>query len=288
VLLTHVDKDVSIDSLDVSPDGTQLLFTVLSGKDRASFRSRMEMVQTSGTAGVEYVSDGQSLDLTPSFSPGGDQIAFSSDRFGRKLSVCTMSANGAGGVRKITNGENNDLWPSIDSQPSPHLFYQSMVDTRSEPRLYETQIGATTLLDLLSQEGGMQPRISPGNDALMFCGLNDKSGKRGIFRLSLTDKSSVPENLITTSQDEEYDAAWSKDGSRIAFVVERGSADDKASINAGNPSIWILDLKAGGKAVQLTTNGSLDDRPAWDPTGNFIYFRSNRGGEWGIWKIAVR
>jgi hypothetical protein len=25
----------------------------------------------------------------------------------------------------------------------------------------------------------------------------------------------------------------------------------------------------------------------WDPGGNAIYFRSNRGGEWGIWKVNV-
>jgi hypothetical protein len=286
-LLTHLGKDASIDSLDVSPDGTAVLFTILSGKDRASFRSRMEMVQTSGATGVEYVSDGQSLDLTPSFSPGGDEIAFSSDRFGKKLSVCTMAPNGTGGVRKITNGDNNDLWPSIDSQPQPHLFYQSMVDTRSDPRLYETQIGAATLLDI-TEEGGMQPRISPGNDALLFCGLNDKTGKRAIFRLSLTDKGAVPENLTGSPEDEEYDAAWSKDGSKIAFVVEHASLDDKATLTNGNPTIWVADLKSGDKPVQLTTNGSVNDRPVWDPTGSFIYFRSNRGGQWGIWKIALR
>jgi Tol biopolymer transport system component len=287
ILLTHLGKDVNIDSLDVSPDGSQVLFTVLSGTDRASFRSRMEIVQTSGAPGVEYVSDGQSLDLTPSFSPGGDEIAFASDRFGRKLSICTMAPNGAGGVRRITNGENNDLWPSIDSEPIPHLFYQSMVDTRSAPRLYETQIGATTLLEL-TEAGGLEPRISPGNDAVLFCGINDKTAKRQIFRLGLNDKSGLPENLTNTAEDEQYDPAWSKDGSKIAFVLEHESTDDKANLNAGNPALWILDLRGDSKAVQLTTNGSVDDHPVWDPTGNFIYFRSNRGGQWGIWKIPVR
>jgi hypothetical protein len=286
-LVTRADKDMTIDSLDVSPDGTQVLFTILSGKDRPSFRSRMEMVHSDGSGGMEYVSDGESLDLTPSFSPGGDQIAFASDRFGKRLSICTMSTNGALGVRKITSGDNNDLWPSIDSQPAPHLFYQSMVDTRSEPRLYAAQIGTTILSDLTTA-GGMQPRISPGNDALLFCGLNDKTGKREIFRLSLTDKSAVPENLTNTPEDDQYDAAWSKDGSKIAFVVEKASADDKASVTTGNPSIWILDMKNPGKPIQLTANGSVDDQPVWDPSGDFIYFRSNRGGQWGIWKIPVR
>jgi len=287
VPLTHVGKDVSIDSLDVSPDGTQVLYTVLSGKDRASFRSQMEMVHADGTSGVEFVSDGKSLDLTPAFSPGGDQIAFASDRFGRKLSICTMATNGAPGVRKITSGDNNDLWPSIDSEPAPRLFYQSMVDTHSEPRLYASQIGAA-ILDDLTQAGGMQPRISPRDDALIYCALNDNTGKREIFRLSLTDKAAVPENLTNTPDDDEYDAAWSKDGSKIAYVRERGSTDEKAGLTSGNPSIWLLDLTGAGKPVQITSNGSVDDHPVWDPSGNSIYFRSNRGGGWGIWKIAVR
>jgi hypothetical protein len=284
VLVYWPGKGISIDSLDVSPDGTQVLFTVLSGKDRANFHSRMEMVQTNGAAGVQYVSDGESLDLTPSFSPGGDQIAFASDRFGRRLSICTMATNGGLGVRKITSGDNNDLWPSIDLAPTPHLFYQSMVDTRSQPRIYESQIGAAILNDLTTA-GGMQPRISPDNDALLYCGLNDKTGKREILRLNLNDKSGIPENLTNRPEDDEYDASWSKDGSRIAYAVERGGA---ASVGAGNPAICILDLKRADKPVQITSNGSVDDRPVWDPSGNFIYFRSNRGGQWGIWKIAVR
>jgi hypothetical protein len=287
MLLTHLDKGVSVDSLDVSPDGTQVLYTVLSGKDRPSFRSRMEMVHADGTSGVEFVSDGKSLDLTPSFSPGGDQIAFASDRFGKKLSICTMSTSGAPGVRKITDGDNNDLWPSIDSEPSPRLFYQSMVDTHSEPRIYESQIGATILNDL-TQAGGLEPRISPRDDALLYSSINDNTGKREIFRLNLNDKAGVPDNLSNTPQDDAYDAAWSKDGSKIAYVVEHGSLDDKGVLTSTNPCIWMLDLKSADKPVQITFNGSVDDRPVWDPTGNFIFFRSNRGGSWGVWKVSVR
>jgi Tol biopolymer transport system component len=262
-----------------------VIFSVISGKDRNSFHGRLEMVHADGSGGVDYVSDGQSLDLTPSFSPGGDQIAFASDRFGKRLSICMMATNGAPGVKKITSGENNDLWPSIDSQPSPHLYYQSLLDTRSEPRLFEVQIGAMSMDDFTSA-GGLQPRISPGNDAVLYCALNEKSGKREIFRLSLTDKTGIPDNLANAPEDDDYDAAWSKDGSKIAYVVQR-NIDDKENPTASNPSIWIQDLRNPGKPVQLTNNGSCDDRPVWDPSGNFIYFRSNRGGAWGIWKIPV-
>jgi hypothetical protein len=38
----------------------------------------------------------------------------------------------------------------------------------------------------------------------------------------------------------------------------------------------------------VTRNESWDDGPAWDATGRTLFFRSNRGGQWGIWKIDVK
>ena len=73
----------------------------------------------------------------------------------------------------------------------------------------------------------------------------------------------------------------------MAFVVEHASLDDKASLTNGNPSIWVWDLKPEDKPAQLTTNGSVNDRPVWDPSGNFIYFRSNRGGFWNVWRCEL-
>jgi Tol biopolymer transport system component len=55
-----------------------------------------------------------------------------------------------------------------------------------------------------------------------------------------------------------------------------------------NPDVWIIDLAHPDKPIQVTTNGSIDDNPVWDPSGDAIYFRSNRGGQWGIWKISIK
>ena len=57
---------------------------------------------------------------------------------------------------------------------------------------------------------------------------------------------------------------------------------------AAHPNVWLTDLTHPEEPTRVTANASHDDRPVFDPTGQFLYFRSNRGGAWGIWKIAVK
>ena len=51
-----------------------------------------------------------------------------------------------------------------------------------------------------------------------------------------------------------------------------------------NFDIWMMDADGTNK-TQLTTNGSHDDWPCWDREGRTIYFRSNRGGMWNVWRF---
>lgn len=279
-LLTRLAKGTSIDTLVVSPDGQRLLFTSLSGKDRSDFRSQMYVVRTDGEAGADLFSDGKSLDLTPAYSPAGDQIVFASNRAGARMSIWQMSADGSRGIEQRTTGDTNDLWPMIDSDPRPRLYYQSMIDNRTEPRLFATTLGNMFRTDL--QLTGMQPRVNPKNDAIVFTSIDDKTGKRDIFRVAVG--GGTPQNMTNTPDIDEFDAAWSPDGNRIAFSSDRGVDADQRH----NLDVWIMDVNRPEQMTQVTTNGSQDDSPAWDPTGASIYFRSNRGGDWGIWKIAVK
>lgn len=280
VRIMEAPKGAVIDSLGVSPDGQWLLFSVLQSKGAGDLRSQVQMIRSDGTGGPVLFGDGRSLDLTPSFSPDGSQIVFASNRGGRHLSIWQLAANGEGGVTQLTAGDTTDLWPTVDSDPKPRLFYEALVDSRSDPRLYMTQLGTTIRTDL-TQSGGEQPRVSPKADSVVFTLANQKTGKREIFQMS--DRGGAAVNLTGAPDFDSLDPAWSKGGSRIAFASDRGAdADGKH-----NYDIWMLDLAHPDKPIRLTTNGSWDDCPAFDPTGKMLYFRSNRGGTWGIWRIAV-
>jgi hypothetical protein len=280
VRIMEAPKGAVIDSLAVSPDGQWLLFTILQSKGTADLRSQVQMIKADGTGGPVLFGDGRSLDLTPSFTPDGSQIVFASNRGGKHLSIWEVAANGEGGITQLTSGDTTDLWPTVDSDPKPRLFYEALVDSRPDPRVYMTQLGTTIRTDL-TQSGGEQPRVSPKADAVVFTLVNEKTGKREIYKMS--DRGGSAINLTNAPDSDNFDPAWSKGGSRIAFVSDRGTdADGKH-----NNDIWMLDLAHSDKPTRLTTNGSWDDCPAFDPAGKALYFRSNRGGTWGIWRIAV-
>ena len=281
--LTNLPKGSMIDSLAISPDGAHLVFSVIQSRGENDLHSQLMMIRTDGSGGLESFSDGKSLDLHPSFSPDGRNVIFSSNRGGKRMSIWMMSAAGAPGITQLTNDDNNDLWPSMDA--NRHLFYQAFVDTRPDPRLFMTELGKTTRTDL-TQAGGTQPRVSPDAKAdsgtLLFTNVNEKTGKRDLF--SMKTDGGIPENITNTPDSDEFDAAWNHEGTKLAFASDRGVDEEKRN----NFDIWILDLANPAQPVQITSNGSWDDCPVWDPSGNSIYFRSNRGGEWAIWKIVVK
>lgn len=281
VQLLRVGRSEYIDSLTISPDGSQILYSVIIKTDRNDPRSQIRSIRIEASGAESQITDGKSLELMPSYSPEGSQILFCSNRAGKSLSIWKMSSRGEPGMTQLTSGDTNDLWPSIDADAKPRLYYQRMVNTRPDPRLYMTQVDTTTRTDLTTTSG-TQPRISPKGDTVLFCHMNDKTGKRDIYRMS--DKGGTPENLSNTPEADEGDPAWNRDGTKIAFTSDRGVNEERQH----HYGIWMIDLTRPEQPVQVTTNGSWDDCPVWDPSGNFVYFRSNRGGEWGIWRVSVK
>ncbi len=76
------------------------------------------------------------------------------------------------------------------------------------------------------------------------------------------------ETRLTTATAADWMAAWSPDGSKIAFVSQRDGA--------GVSNIYVMNAN-GTEQTQLTTSGK-DNWPAWSPDGTKIAFQSARDG----------
>ena len=99
-------------------------------------------------------------------------------------------------------------------------------------------------------------------EALVFTGVN--AGSRDLFRQRLGG-APVP---LTEDRFGEGEPALSPDGSRIAFVSDRG----------GSLDIWVMDVD-GTEARRLTDHAAMDVSPSWDPEGRRIAFVSEREGD---------
>jgi hypothetical protein len=66
---------------------------------------------------------------------------------------------------------------------------------------------------------------------------------------------------------------WSPDGKNIAFDATQ----------SGTGHIYVVSAE-GGPARRITTDSAEEVVPRYSRDGHWIYFGSNRGGSWQVWK----
>lgn len=87
------------------------------------------------------------------------------------------------------------------------------------------------------------------------------------------DGGAPPEDTdapLTDNTANDSGAAWSPDGSKIAF--ERSS------------ELWVMNSD-GTKQTRLTNNAVIDSNPTWSPDGSQLAFVSERDGDLDIWAM---
>jgi TolB protein len=78
---------------------------------------------------------------------------------------------------------------------------------------------------------------------------------------------------ITTATEPDSSAAWSPDGTRIAFE----SRQPFTGLSGGFAQVWLV-KPDGADAHPITTDDSNNIHPAWSPDGKQIVFESDRSG----------
>jgi len=87
-----------------------------------------------------------------------------------------------------------------------------------------------------------------------------------------------------------HSAAWSPDGSRVAFVRDNGGyAYQGMWGNAAPSSIWTIGIR-GGVAIRATVGDSaaFHESPAWLPDGRTLLLVSNRDGPRDLYLQRIR
>jgi TolB protein len=109
-------------------------------------------------------------------------------------------------------------------------------------------------------------------DLIAFQSL--RSGSIDIHLMTTDGAESIN---ITNHPAADGDAAWSPDGSKIAFASRR---------DGPNTEIYIMEVD-GGNVTRLTHSPSIDRFPAWSPDGSTIAFASDRDGGFDVFLMGV-
>jgi Tol biopolymer transport system component len=275
--ITASHDDVATDYLNLaaSPIADLLVYQKVTRRADGGYDSRLYKRNTKSGLETELTST-HAQEYTPAFTYGGEAVVFSSDNASDNPTLWQFPLNSGGSyIKYLTRTDAADYAPSVGQSL---MVYSSFPPKALEPQIWRSGLDGRDAGYLAE---GTSPQISPDERQILFL----RKGKTGENQLWLMDKDG--DNVRQLTQNYGYDIAdpkWSPDGKWIAYSCRAGHDEDKQP----DSDIWIIASDGSNKNIQLTTNGSCDTSPAWDRNGTTIYFRSNRGGTWNIWKFDIR
>ncbi|HSF83929.1 MAG TPA: hypothetical protein VLA49_22055 [Anaerolineales bacterium] len=214
------------------------------------------------------LTDNNSMDISPAWSPDGSQIAFISNRDGND-EVYVMNADGSN-VRRLTQttaaGESFPAWSpdgrqiSFDSDRGGNWDIYVMAGDGANPR---------RLTD--SPDDDWISSWSPDGSRIVF-----ESKRDGNYEIYVMDSDGSNQQPLTVNQIHDGFPAWSPNGKQIAFMSQRD----------GNYEIYTMNAD-GTDQRRVTNDPSEDSDPAWSPDGEWLACVSLRDGNDEIYIMKV-
>ncbi len=267
------DRTVNVGAPVLSPRDNTMIFTEIVKEQDNSWYSNIQKERV-GEPAKTPLTYGKWQDMFPAFTPDGSNVVFSSNRTSKNPTLWQISSEHAGGNTKLTYTQAEDYSPCV-SPDNKSIVFASNPPGADEPQIWSLSRDSSLLTQLREGEA---PQVSPDGKRILFIRKDKLTEIPQLWVMGIDGSGETQLSQNTNYRIE--DPRWSPDGKWIVYASNEG-LDSKRNQNF---DIWLMAAN-GSKRTQLTTNGSEDRSPCWDNEGKTIYFLSNRGGAWNIWRF---
>ncbi|NDQ56478.1 MAG: protein kinase [Acidipila sp.] len=216
----------------------------------------------------------------PAWAPDGKRIVYSKEVNGfKKIFVMALQ----GDPQQLTTGNWDDIQAKWTPDGQGILFVRSNQSRgKLEPGdvfgqydggdIWRKDLGSGKEEKFL--DNGFNPSFSP--DGKMLAIDASWAGPRRIWIVDAQGHN--PQQLTSDSSEavDHLEPNWSPDGKRIVFQDHERTKFSTKVVNVATRTVTTL------------TDGRFHDlNPTWSRSGKYIYFTSDRGGGYNIWRIGV-
>jgi Tol biopolymer transport system component len=219
----------------------------------------------------------------PSFSPDGNQVAFSWNGEKQDNFDIYIKLIGPGRPLPLTHDPAGDFKPAWSPDGRSIAFLRQQPGERTAVLLIPALGGLERKLAEIhnSRRWPSGPAWSPDGGWLVISDRSSTEEPSGLFLLSIQTNEKCRLTLPPAKSVGDIGPAFSPDGRTLVFSRVLG---------AGASDLYLLslsnDLKPIGEPRQNTFNNWSASSPVWTPDGGEIIFSSGRGGD-SLWRIAT-
>ena len=207
----------------------------------------------------------------PALQPDGQRLAYQSTR-DDMLGLGAFDLDTGDRFNFTTNLE--DSLPRWNPEGNRLAFSSTRYgDGRARVYLAWAQAAEFAAEEAVDLGEGSDPDWSPDGARLVYKGCDEAGANCGLWTMAIdgTDRQPLTDNAGDAR------GRWTPDGSRVLFMSDGRD---------GNWDIYSV-LLATGEVTRISFNAASDGLPAVSPDGSEIVFVSNRGNQWGIWRVAI-